>query len=174
VNLNLSLQRSGTVFWVLRHCGSSDVHHPLWLNVKTLTWLVPTSYHLSIISRHARYNTGTIQDPTMHVARDKVTLLMKHQGSTQQSLYQPLDQQATPSGGTQGPSAHEPKVQVRRDGRSRAHTKGVRRGEKRMAPANARRGGLGIAIMKRCGWPHGTATRPWLWRRGFFRKCQRN
>ena len=27
-----------------------------------------------------------------------------------------------------------------------------------MAPANVRGGALGIAIMKRCGWPHGTAA----------------
>jgi len=28
-----------------------------------------------------------------------------------------------------------------------------------LTPANARGGALGIAFMKRCGWPHGTATR---------------
>jgi len=48
---------------------------------------------------------GTIQDPTMHMTRDKATLLqntiMKHRGSTQQPRYQPLDQRAVPSGGAQ-------------------------------------------------------------------------
>jgi len=42
--------------------------------------------------------------------------------------------------------------------------KECRREEKRMAPANVHSGVLGIAIMKRCGWPHGTG----IWHQNAF------
>jgi len=48
---------------------------------------------------------------------------------------------------------HELRILVRRDGRSGRTQKESRRTENGTAPANAHGGALGIAIMKRCGWP---------------------
>jgi len=45
-----------------------------------------------------------------------------------------------------------------RDGRAGRTQKEGRRTENGTAPANAHGGALGIDIMKRCGWPPGTAT----------------
>jgi len=75
---------------------------------------------------------GTIQDPTMHAARDTVTPLrntiMKHvealhsHDTSPSSSTPPLRKRP----GTI--KAHEPRLLVRRDGRSEAPTKGVQEG----------------------------------------------